>query len=60
MRCERSGRVDQTPVTQTIKSGRGIPGGTIATRSFRIGAKCEIEVNTNTVASPYSAQVSKP
>jgi hypothetical protein len=40
-----------TPVKTTKRSGRGSPGGTIATRSFFIGVKCEIAVNRNIVAS---------
>ncbi len=39
-----------SPVEKTSKSGRGKPGGTIAIRSFLIGAKCAMAVKTNIVA----------
>ena len=39
-----------SPVEKTSKSGRGKLGGTIAIRSFLIGAKCAIAVKTNIVA----------
>ena len=39
----------RTPVAKTSKSGRGRLGGTIAIRSFLIGAKCETSVKRNMV-----------
>jgi hypothetical protein len=39
-----------TPVNSTNRSGRGNHGGTMAMRSFRMGAKCDTAVNTNIVA----------
>src|SRR2546427_8194917 len=47
-----------TPVTDTKRSGRGSPGGTMATRSFFIGVKCEIAVNRNIVANATRALAS--
>ncbi len=45
----------RTPVKKTSRSGRERPGGTIAIRSLLIGAKWEIAVNTNIVASAKRA-----
>jgi hypothetical protein len=47
-----------TPVKNTSRSGRGKPGGTFAMRSAFIGAKCEIAVNRNIVASTTRALLS--
>ena len=46
------------PVPNTSTSGRGSAGGTIAMRSFFIGVKCDIAVNTNIVASAIRALTS--
>ena len=43
------------PVRSTNTSGRGRAGGTIAIRSFFIGAKCDVAVNRNIVASATRA-----
>ena len=47
------------PVMKTRSSGRGSERGTIAIRSFRIGAKCEVPVKRNIVTSAARALASQ-
>src|SRR5688500_6718402 len=45
-------RISQMPVKATIMSGAGTQGGTMRTRSARIGPKCATAVKQNMAASP--------